>query len=149
MVEAATVTEKHLKTDVLVIGAGMAGMFAAIKAREQGLDVILSDKAYVGKAGGTHFSDGDYLFFRPERGHDLDACVSVVSRMCEYLNNRDWDEICLKESEARYNDLGRVGRAVLHRRQQALFLWPAAASQREVPVRRRGNDQPGVRAGAA
>ena len=83
----------------------MAGLFAAIKAREQGLTVILSDKAYVGKAGGTHFSDGDYLFFRPERGHDIGACMSVVNSMCEYLNNRDWDEICLRESEARYNDL--------------------------------------------
>lgn len=97
--------EKVIETDVLVIGAGMAGMFAAIKAKEQGLDVTLTDKNYVGKAGGTHFSDGDLLFFRPERGHNLEDCLNVVSAMCEYLNNREWDEICLKESEDRYNDL--------------------------------------------
>ncbi len=117
-------TERHLKTDVLVIGAGMAGLFAAIKAREQGLNVILSDKAYVGKAGGTHFSDGDYLFFRPERGHDLDTCVSIVSRMCEYLNNRDWDEICLKESEARYNDLVAWGVPFYNEDDKPYFFGP-------------------------
>jgi succinate dehydrogenase/fumarate reductase flavoprotein subunit len=118
------VTEKEFKTDVLVIGAGMAGMFAAIKAREQGLSVILTDKAYVGKAGGTHFSDGDYLFFRPERGHDLDACVAVVSSLCEYLNNRDWDEICLKESEARYNDLVAWGVPFYKEDEKLYFFGP-------------------------
>ena len=97
--------EKVIETDILVIGAGMAGMFAAIKAKEKGLDVTLTDKNYVGKAGGTHFSDGDLLFFRPERGHNLEDCVNIVSSMCEYLNNREWDEICLLESEDRFNDL--------------------------------------------
>jgi succinate dehydrogenase/fumarate reductase flavoprotein subunit len=33
--------ERYITTDVLVIGGGMAGMFAAIKAKEQGLDVTL------------------------------------------------------------------------------------------------------------
>jgi succinate dehydrogenase/fumarate reductase flavoprotein subunit len=97
--------QRVIETDILVIGAGMAGMFAAIKAKERGMDVTLTDKGYAGKAGGTHFSDGDYLFFRPERGHNLKDCVDAVSVRCEYLNNRDWEEICLIESEDRCNDL--------------------------------------------
>jgi anaerobic glycerol-3-phosphate dehydrogenase len=32
-------SERRIDTDVLVIGGGMAGMFAAIKAKELGLDV--------------------------------------------------------------------------------------------------------------
>ena len=46
-------SENVVETDVLVIGGGMAGSFAAIKAREQGLDVTLVDKGYVSKSGAT------------------------------------------------------------------------------------------------
>jgi succinate dehydrogenase/fumarate reductase flavoprotein subunit len=98
-------SEYTIETDVLVIGGGMAGFFAAIKAKEHGLDVTLTDKAYVGKAGSTHFSEGDIVFFRPQRNHNIKEWVDQISRGCEYINNREWDEICLKEAEDRYNDL--------------------------------------------
>jgi succinate dehydrogenase/fumarate reductase flavoprotein subunit len=97
--------EKHINTDVLVIGGGMAGIFASIKAKEQGCDVTLADKGYVGKTSGAHFAEGDVLFFRPERGHKLEEWVNEISEMCEYINNPDWDKILLEEAEARYNDL--------------------------------------------
>ena len=45
-----TVREKEVTTDVLVIGGGMAGCFAAIKAREAGREVVLVDKGYVSKS---------------------------------------------------------------------------------------------------
>jgi len=83
--------ERVIETDVLVVGAGMAGFFAALKAKEHGLDVTLTDKAYVGKAGSTHFSEGDILYFRPGRGHKVKEWVDIVSQRCEYINNRDWD----------------------------------------------------------
>lgn len=60
--------EKRINTDVLVVGGGMAGIFAAIKAKGQGADVILTDKGYFGKTSGAHFAEGDVLFFTPERG---------------------------------------------------------------------------------
>ena len=34
-------SERVIETDVLVIGGGIAGCFAAVKAREQGVDVTL------------------------------------------------------------------------------------------------------------
>jgi len=45
--------EKIVETDVLVIGGGIAGCFAAIKVREQGLNVTIVDKGYAGKTGAT------------------------------------------------------------------------------------------------
>jgi succinate dehydrogenase/fumarate reductase flavoprotein subunit len=42
-----------LSTDVLVIGAGGAGMYAAIAAAERGSSVILVDKGQVGRGGAT------------------------------------------------------------------------------------------------
>src|SRR5512137_1142101 len=98
-------SEKYINTDVLVIGAGMAGFFAAIKARGQGLDVVLADKGYVGKTGASHYADGNLMFFRPERGHKLNDWVDLICERGEYLNNRDWVQICLEESKDRFEDM--------------------------------------------
>jgi succinate dehydrogenase/fumarate reductase flavoprotein subunit len=45
--------EHVVETDVLIIGGGIAGLFAAIKPREQGLDVTIVDKGYAGKSGSS------------------------------------------------------------------------------------------------
>lgn len=42
-----------LRTDVLIIGAGAAGMYAAISASKAGADVLLVDKSMVGRGGAT------------------------------------------------------------------------------------------------
>jgi len=42
-----------LKTDVLVIGAGGAGMYAALEAARAGADVILADRSLIGRGGAT------------------------------------------------------------------------------------------------
>lgn len=44
---------KHLTTDVLVVGAGGAGMYAAIAAARQGVSVVVLDKSLVGRGGAT------------------------------------------------------------------------------------------------
>ena len=103
------IKEKHLKTDVLVIGSGMAGMFAAIKSMEKGLDVIIVDKGFVGRCGGSHYAEGDIIFFRPSRGHVMKDWLDKVSRDTEYMNNRDWNQIVFDECEDRYEDLLRYG----------------------------------------
>src|SRR5689334_7846995 len=47
------------KTDVLVVGAGMAGLCAAIAARQAGASVIVLEKAPEAERGGnTRFSNG-------------------------------------------------------------------------------------------
>ena len=43
----------HLETHVLVVGAGGAGMYAAIAAARTGADVILADKSMIGRGGAT------------------------------------------------------------------------------------------------
>jgi succinate dehydrogenase/fumarate reductase flavoprotein subunit len=97
-------SENRIKTDVLVIGGGMAGLFAAIKAKEEGADVTLVDKNYVSKSGSTAFAEGDYSVFNPEWGHDLNAWMAQVNRAGDYLNNPAWTEITLRESWDRYQD---------------------------------------------
>lgn len=43
----------HLETDVLVIGSGGAGMYAAIEAARGGNRVLLADRSLIGRSGAT------------------------------------------------------------------------------------------------
>ena len=97
--------ENVVETDVLVIGGGIAGCFAAIKAREQGLDVTLVDKGYAGKSGASIAAGMGYMVFTPEWDLDLDACMNAINIKGEYINNREWTEIVFKDSWQTYQDL--------------------------------------------
>jgi len=44
-------SDAHISTDVLVIGGGLAGCFAAIKAAESGAKVVVFDKANIKRSG--------------------------------------------------------------------------------------------------
>ena len=43
----------HIETDVLVIGAGGAGMYAALEAAKAGATVVLADRSLIGRGGAT------------------------------------------------------------------------------------------------
>src|ERR1700687_2200644 len=43
----------HVETDVLVIGSGSGGMYAAIEAARAGAQVFLADRSLVGRGGAT------------------------------------------------------------------------------------------------
>ena len=43
----------HIDTDVLVIGSGAAGMYAAIEAARNGAHVLLADRSLIGRGGAT------------------------------------------------------------------------------------------------
>jgi succinate dehydrogenase / fumarate reductase flavoprotein subunit len=43
----------HVETDVLVIGSGGAGMYAAIEAAQSGARVLLADRSLIGRGGAT------------------------------------------------------------------------------------------------
>ena len=44
---------KSLATDVLVVGAGGAGLYAAIEAARRGAKVLLLDRSLIGRGGAT------------------------------------------------------------------------------------------------
>ena len=49
----AAATPMHIETDVLVIGAGGAGMYAALEAARAGAAVVLADRSLIGRGGAT------------------------------------------------------------------------------------------------
>ena len=61
----------RLETDVLVIGGGIAGAFAAYRAREAGARVLLVDRSYFGRSGCSALASGVYPAYMP--GDDKDA----------------------------------------------------------------------------
>lgn len=59
--EAIVAGEKELETDIVVVGAGLAGLSAAIEAKQNGMDVILLEK--LGFTGGnSKLSTGVFHF---------------------------------------------------------------------------------------
>ena len=44
---------RHVETDVLIIGSGGAGMYAAIEAARAGCGVLLADRSLIGRGGAT------------------------------------------------------------------------------------------------
>lgn len=101
--------EHMIDTDVLVVGGGMAGSMAAIKAREQGLDVTQVDKAYAGKSGASISPPAGMTVFNPEWGVPLDEIMHAFDVEGEYINNREWDEAILKDSLSIHQDLADWG----------------------------------------
>src|ERR1700752_5400044 len=43
----------HVETDVLVIGSGASGMYAALEAGRAGASVVLADRSLIGRGGAT------------------------------------------------------------------------------------------------
>src|SRR5579862_4778681 len=48
-----TAERLDVTTDVLVIGSGAAGMYAAIEAARRGAAVLLADRSLIGRGGAT------------------------------------------------------------------------------------------------
>ena len=127
-------SETIVETDVLVIGGGIAGCFAAIKAKEQGVEVTLVDKGYVSKTGETPFS-GNFGVCSPEFfGHDLAAWMNQVSFLGEYVNDPEWTEITLKESYARWQDLLSWGVQFVKYPNGDWMWWPPRTPERLAKV---------------
>jgi succinate dehydrogenase/fumarate reductase flavoprotein subunit len=98
-------------TDVLVIGGGMAGVFAAIKAAERGLDVTMAVKGAIGSSGMTPFAN-TFMVFDETRGHIREDWIEKFRKSSEYMVNLDYLEMLLDDSKARWEDLvtwGAIG----------------------------------------
>src|SRR4030042_1656701 len=77
-----------ISTDVLIIGGGIGGLVAAIKAKEYPVDVLLVDKETVGWSGKAPKGGGILALVAPE--DDLDQFVEHhVRDIGDYLNDQE------------------------------------------------------------
>ncbi len=76
-----------ITTDVLVLGAGGAGMCAALKAKESKVDVLVVDKCGIGWCGQVPIGGGIHAYVHPEK---VDEWAKRVTVQSHYFNNQDW-----------------------------------------------------------
>jgi len=108
-VDANKVTSRKNSTDVLVIGSGMAGLFAAVKAHDAGAKVMLVSKGRLGSSGQTPFAKGIFAYNPKVETLSLDAFVDSVSRSALGTNNPVYTRQMAEHSLARVNELRKWG----------------------------------------
>jgi len=77
------------QVDVLILGGGPAGTWAALAAAAAGQRVALADKGYCGTSGATA-SGGNNLWYVPPEGGARAAAIAARERAGGYLTDRDW-----------------------------------------------------------
>ncbi len=102
-VSAATLSNEQIDTDILVVGGGIAATFAALKARESGLDVTMADKGHVGKSGLSPYWSGISVF-DAERGDSKEDVMLGVAKTEEFLGNRTYTDLWIKHSKNCYEN---------------------------------------------
>ncbi|MFD1293068.1 FAD-binding protein [Lutibacter holmesii] len=98
-----------INTDVLVIGSGMAGLFAAVKAHDAGAKVHMVSKGRLGASGQTPFAKGIFAFDPEKENLTLDEFVAKVSKSSLGTNNNAYTRQMAKHSLARVNELKEWG----------------------------------------
>jgi succinate dehydrogenase/fumarate reductase flavoprotein subunit len=97
------------ETDVLIIGGGIAGLFAAVKAHDAGSKVMLVSKGRLGASGQTPFAKGIFAFDSSSANTTLDDYVATVSRSALGTNNPAYTRQMAEHSLARVNELKEWG----------------------------------------
>ncbi|MFT4117701.1 FAD-dependent oxidoreductase [Bradyrhizobium sp.] len=94
--------------DVLVLGGGPAGTWAAISAAEQGARVVLADKGFCGTSGATAAAGTGvwYVDPIPER---REAAMASREKLGGHLQDRRWMARVLDRTYAQSNQLADWG----------------------------------------
>ncbi|MDP2726852.1 MAG: FAD-binding protein, partial [Dehalococcoidia bacterium] len=95
-----------LKCDVLVIGGGLAGCRAALRAKDFCPDVLLVDKAVVGRSGATLWG---HEIMAPVHPGKFTQWMRESVEFSEFINDQDCLEILLKEQPQRLKELEEWG----------------------------------------
>ncbi len=96
------------QVDVLVIGGGPAGVWAALTAAERGASVLLAEKGLVGTGGATAAGNTTTIYAGPS-SLEREAAIKRRLQHAQGLADRHWIERVIDESFARLNQLADWG----------------------------------------
>ncbi|MBE5915691.1 MAG: FAD-binding protein [Pseudobutyrivibrio ruminis] len=99
--------ESEYNTDVVVVGAGFAGLNAAAAAKEKGVDVLVIDKGKPGYSGLSPWPSS-FRWFDPDRDN-ADAFRAAMMRGGDYISNLHWYDMWINESKSVYERLTKWG----------------------------------------
>jgi succinate dehydrogenase/fumarate reductase flavoprotein subunit len=98
-----------LTADVLVVGGGPAGAWAALKAAQAGADVLLVDKGYCGTSGATASAGTGVWYYEPDPAV-REAAMASRENLNGHLSDRRWMARVLDQTYANINELATAGR---------------------------------------
>lgn len=93
--------------DVLVVGGGFGGFWAAIRAREKVERVILVDRCFAGKSGHSRFACGEMVVFLP--GDNLDLWGRDIAQANDWIADQEEIEKILLGTQDRLTDFESFG----------------------------------------
>ena len=94
--------------DVLVVGGGFAGLFAALEAKAAGADVLLVDKGRPGYSGLSAWASS-HCYFDAELGDSAENCEYAMKYANEWVCNLDWVKAWIRESKSVYEKCVELG----------------------------------------
>jgi succinate dehydrogenase/fumarate reductase flavoprotein subunit len=86
---SATAGSVEYDADVLVLGGGPAGTWAAVSAAEHGARVVLADKGFCGTSGATAAAGTGVWYVHPDSAL-RNAAMAGREKMGGYLQDRRW-----------------------------------------------------------
>ncbi len=105
---AVPVGTTEINCDVLVIGGGPAGCWAALEAVSGKARVVLVDKGYCGSSGATA-SAGTQIWYVPPVPEEREAAMASREAMGGYLSERSWMKPVLDKTFENVNRLADWG----------------------------------------
>lgn len=100
--------EPNLLCDVLVIGGGPAGTWAALSAAENSANVVLVDKGYCGTSGCAAAS-GNGVWYVPPDAEARETAMASQETLGGFLFNRNWMQRVLDQTYTNVNLLAEWG----------------------------------------
>ena len=113
--------QKVVECDVLVVGGGMAGGFAALRAKDFADKVVLVDKGKMSRSGASPMAGG--FLDCPTEEDDLDAWARDLVETGEYMNDQDWVKVYLDEGIKRVKELDTWGPVIEHDENGKFNRW--------------------------
>ena len=99
----------RIDADVLVVGGGIGGARAALRARELGASVTLVEKAVIARSGPMTYVHSQFAPNKALEGQELERWIEEFAEGANYLADQEWVEVFLREGFRRVQELVELG----------------------------------------
>lgn len=121
--------DTDVRADVLVIGGGPAGQWAALTAARAGARVVVAEKGYTGTAGPLSSAVSGIYYIKPDDPIHRTGMVTARMPLAFGLADEAWLERTLDQSYANLDAMARWG-----------YQWPTNELGQQYRARLRGPD---------
>lgn len=129
----ALIVLETIITDVLVIGAGGAGLMAAIEAAEQGVKVLVTTKGPFGRDGSATWMAGWGFGAAIDPMDSPEQHLQDTLRVGQYLNNQEVTREVINSIPQVYKSFRRWGVRYLKKDQKVVFTTLPGHSRARIP----------------